>query len=255
MQRHYTLLVNTPSSASWNMAVDQALMESQAGWIRLYQWEKPSLSLGYFQPAEDIDLSYMRNERNRLELVRRITGGKAVLHQHEWTYSISAPVSWFPGPLRNSYNSIAKGLQKGLMDLGIETSLQERTPAEMPGGNCFQVPGWYEILHKGKKLVGSAQIRRKGRLLQHGSLLLDKDIPLIKKLFRHEDGEMLHSISLKEITGGLPEDRDIVNALAKGFEKGLQCELLPGELPAELEEKIGLLVEERYGNDRWTFKR
>lgn len=255
MMHPFIFLSDPPSPADWNMAVDQTLMESKQAYIRFYKWKNPSLSLGYFQPIDEINLPYIQENSGKIDLVRRITGGKAVLHQHELTYSISAPVTWFPGALRNSYSMIAKGLQKGLEELGLVTNLLERAPDELTGGNCFQSPGWFEILHKDKKLVGSAQIRRKGRLLQHGSILLDKDIPLIRRLFKHEAEEALHSISIKEISGKTPEDDKLVYALISGLQESLNAEIKPGEIPEEYKEKIVLLQKERYGNDSWTLRR
>lgn len=246
MQRFFKQISHPASPASWNMAVDHSLMESDSAWIRFYQWEKPSISLGYFQPLTEINMPFIQAQGNRMALVRRITGGKAVLHQHEWTYSISAPVSYFPGHLRDSYQIIAKGLQLGLQELGIDCEMVERTPEKLEGGNCFQVPGWYEIVHRGNKLIGSAQTRRRGRLLQHGSLLLDKDIPLIQSAFMQDPAERLQSVSLKEICGGIPEGRKVVQALSEGLQESLQCTVERSELPANLSARIRELEKSRY---------
>lgn len=246
MKAFFKQIIHSPSPASWNMAVDHCLMESDSAWIRFYQWEKPSISLGYFQPLTEINMPFVLSQGDRMALVRRITGGKAVLHQHELTYSISAPVHYFPGHLRDSYAIIARGLQMGLKELGIQCDMVERTPEKLEGGNCFQVPGWYEIVHGKKKLIGSAQTRRRGRLLQHGSLLLDKDIPLTRSVFRQDPADRLQSVSLKEICGEVPEGARLIQVLSEGLQESLQCTVKSFELPVDFSNRISELEKSRY---------
>nr|MDA3850144.1 biotin/lipoate A/B protein ligase family protein [Spirochaetaceae bacterium] len=189
MKEALKLIIDPPCSAARNMAVDHLLFEDSGAWLRLYQWEIPSVSLGYFQSSQEVNLQAIKDSNTAL--VRRITGGKAVLHQHELTYSLSVPVDWFPGALHESYKAIGLCLLEGLKQLGVDSELVERKPEAFENGNCFQVPGWYELISRGKKIIGSAQKRRRGRLLQHGSLLIDRDNELIRKIFSHNNDEPL----------------------------------------------------------------
>jgi len=253
MEQPWKLLEHPPSEGAWNMAVDQYLMEDSNQWIRLYQWIRPTLSLGYFQKISEIESQPL--DSGEVDLVRRLTGGKAVLHQHELTYSVTAFSDSFPGELLKSYRAIGNALIEGLDLLGVKAELVERKPAQMEGGNCFQVPGWYEVTYQGKKLIGSAQTRRKGRLLQHGSLLVDRDDPLIRRLFAHDAEEELGMLSLKEIMKTVPPMEEIRLAMVQGFQKSWGIDLPEEKLPEASQSAIEDFRNNRYLRDEWKKKR
>lgn len=150
------------------MAMDEALLEDVAsqggGYLRFYRWDPPTLSLGRNQPNTFYDVP----------IVRRPTGGQAVWHEHELTYAVVAPIALF-GSLRQAYCEIHTRLARALRALGVETVL---APAHLPirpsahPASCFAAPVGGEILVQGRKLVGSAQMRRGDAFLQHGSILL-----------------------------------------------------------------------------------
>jgi len=152
------------------MATDEALLDrvfrSRAAFLRLYRWDPPTLSIGRNQ-------SMAAFERG-LPIVRRPTGGKAVWHEHEVTYAVAAPIALF-GSLRDAYCEIHTRLRAALLSLGVEASLASYRPTVRPSDgptSCFAAPAGGEILVQGRKLVGSAQMRRGDAFLQHGSILL-----------------------------------------------------------------------------------
>lgn len=160
-----------------NMAIDAGLLEQAAttgaAWLRLYSWDPACLSLGRNEHAERYAALIARRG---IPVVRRPTGGSAVWHEHEVTYAVAAPIATF-GSLRQAYHTIHGRLAVALRTLGAEATLAER-----PGpfvtvfdrrGPCFAAPAGGEIMVGGKKLVGSAQVRRGKAFLQHGSILLD----------------------------------------------------------------------------------
>jgi lipoate-protein ligase A len=155
------------------MAADEALLDRVVRFggavLRLYRWDPPTLSIGRNQAWVD----------SADPVVRRPTGGKAVWHEHEVTYAVAAPIRVF-GSLRNAYCAIHERLAAALRSMGIEASLAPHRPApSLRGGptSCFAAPVGGEILVNGRKLVGSAQVRRGHAFLQHGSILLDGTQP------------------------------------------------------------------------------
>lgn len=174
-----------------NMAIDQALLEeahqSGAAFLRLYRWDPPCLSLGRNEPAA---ARYDRQvlARRRVAVVRRPTGGRAVWHEHEVTYAVAAPIAPF-GSLRESYRRIHERLATALRALGVDATLApDRRPAESfrdrPTGPCFASPVGGEVLANGRKVIGSAQVRRGAALLQHGSILLDGSQEIVTEVSR-----------------------------------------------------------------------
>jgi lipoate-protein ligase A len=155
-------------SGSENMALDNALLEqalsSGGAFLRLYRWDPPTLSIGRNQ----------QGDFHGVPTVRRPTGGQAVWHEHEVTYAVAAPISVF-GSLRDAYCEIHERLARALRSLGVEAVLADRPtvrPSDRPA-SCFASSVGGEILHRGRKLVGSAQVRRGDAFLQHGSILLN----------------------------------------------------------------------------------
>ena len=153
------------------MRIDESLLDEvvQSGraFLRLYRWDPPTLSIGRNQPLAEV-------ASRDVPVVRRPTGGQAVWHEHEVTYAVAAPIAMF-GSLRGAYREIHARLARALRSLGIDAMLAA-APAVRPSGRpaaCFAMPAGGEILVQGRKLVGSAQVRRGEAFLQHGSILLD----------------------------------------------------------------------------------
>lgn len=204
------LLVEGPRPGWDNMARDQALLElaheHQVGVLRLYQWDPFCLSFGRHEPA------LRRYDRARLtgqglDCVRRPTGGRAVWHARELTYSVTTPTSWWAAP-RNAYRAVHQVFMQALAELGVETSLA-RPPERATGldaGACFASPAGGEVLVGDAKVLGSAQVTEGAALLQHGSLLLN------------DDQRMVHDLTL----GSPAPSRETPLALVLGRDVGFE---------------------------------
>ncbi len=208
------------ASGPENMAADEALLEQAARealppTLRFYTWTPPAVSLGRFQQGDGIRLEFARDRG--WDVVRRPTGGRAVLHQHELTYGLVLPPSVVGGVgVRTSYRVFSAALNGGLRRLlGTE-------PVAAPEGceasrstqpNCFALASECDSLVPGGKLVGSAQVRRRGALLQHGSILLDAEPEGWEALF----GTRGRLVTLRQLLGARPAEADVAAAVEAGF--------------------------------------
>lgn len=184
----WRLLATPPLGGTENMAFDEALLRRASATneavFRVYGWAEPTLSLGRNQPARG---AYDEEAiaAQGIGVVRRLTGGRAVLHHREVTYSVTAPEA-LGDTLRDGYARINAILLDGLRALGVPAALA--TPAgraPIPStAPCFEQPTEGELVLDGRKLVGSAQLREDGAVLQHGSILVDDDQPLVAALLR-----------------------------------------------------------------------
>ncbi len=246
------LKTSSPANGIWNMALDEAMLEACGRGevlptLRLYAWEPPCLSLGYAQPISDVDVVRLR--ALGWDLVRRPTGGRAILHTDELTYSVIAPLSepTVQGTLLESYQRIAQALLEALRMIGLKVEVQELA-ASPPGQNtnpvCFETPSIYEITVDGKKLVGSAQARRKEGVLQHGTLPLWGDLRRILQVLvfpdeaaRHRAGDRLleHAATVESCLGRLVSWEQAADAFCQAFPSVLglnfeEMDATPGEL-------------------------
>ena len=255
-----------------NMAVDMAVAEavaegSQLPTLRLYGWEPFCLSLGYGQRAREADLPALN--RHGWALVRRPTGGKAILHGDELTYSLCLPLDHelASGDVIESYRRISAGLLLGLEQIGLSASAKHQGAGvrqSEAGPVCFDVPSHYEIVVDGRKLVGSAQMRRKGVILQHGTIPLCGDVARICDVlvFDSEDERerqrrsvRQRAVTLSQLLGRTPEWSDVAAAIVEGFARVFDLALLPATLSQQELKRVGELKAERFGNPDWTHKR
>ncbi|HEX8994818.1 MAG TPA: lipoate--protein ligase family protein [Ktedonobacterales bacterium] len=256
------LLEEEPRAGAWNMALDEAIMDAVAEGaapptLRLYQWSPPCLSLGRRQPLEGVDLA--RLQVDGCEAVRRATGGWSILHTDELTYSVALLPSdpRANGPILDAYRKLSAGLVAGLRLLGVDAVMK---PASASGtynltAACFEVPSAYEITAHGRKLIGSAQARPNGRVLQHGSLPLVGDIARVTRYltFREEAEREALATHLRERAATLAEvaDRAITfaeaaDAMRRGFAEALNVTLTPSApTPHELERAEAVAAEKR----------
>ena len=180
-------------SGAENMAIDAELLDradgTGASFLRLYRFDPPCLSLGRNEPAAHYD--HTEIARRGLDVVRRPTGGRAVWHEHEVTYAVAAPIALFGG-LRNAYHAVHASLAEALRSLGVDATLAlhhppPSSPIPHQPVSCFAVPAAGEILVAGRKLVGSAQVRKRSAFLQHGSILLDGSQEIVAAVSRKPD--------------------------------------------------------------------
>ena len=170
-----------------NMAVDQALLvraaERGERWLRLYRWSPSCLSFGRHEPAAR-RYDRARAEALRLDTVRRPTGGRAVWHADELTYAVTLPADGLGG-VREVCAEIHAMLHDALCRVGVRTEAAGSAPALGPGaGPCFAAPAGGELMLGGRKVVGSAQLRERGALLQHGTILLSGDQRTVAEVMR-----------------------------------------------------------------------
>ncbi|MBA2133090.1 lipoate--protein ligase family protein [Capillibacterium thermochitinicola] len=260
----------TAGPAAWNMAVDEALLTSYLQGtapvtLRFYGWDPPALSLGYLQAP----LSAARQARCRqagVEWVRRPTGGRAVFHQHEITYAlVTGEREGFSGSVLADYQKIGLGLQRGFALLGLTVEMVSglRCGKGVRSEDCFAAPSWYELTYQGKKLVGSAQLRRGKALLQHGSILLTYDPWFWQEVWREEARlEAAETaavpekvIGLKEAFGALPDPPVVIAALRQGLSEVLGINWEEGSLTAEERRLAARLQREKYANADWNNRR
>jgi len=203
------------------MALDWRLLEesdrSGAAFLRLYRWDPPCLSFGRNEPAlARYDRAAI--ERLGLDVVRRPTGGRAVWHEHEVTYAVAAPVAAF-GSLRESYRAIHERLVAAIRTLGAEASLASaRPPVRLSAGPgpCFAVPVGGEVVVKGKKVVGSAQVRHGSAFLQHGSILLDGSQDAVNAV-SHQPSAPSQATSLSAVLGRSVTFAEVVAAVVRSW--------------------------------------
>ena len=183
---HWSLLVTPPLTGAENMALDEALLErasaSGSAVLRVYTWSKPTISFGRNQAARGTYDPRRARERG-IAVVRRPTGGRSLLHHREITYSVTAPAT-LAGSLRESYERINRLLVGGLRRLGVSVEIAAPRERSLPpsAAPCFERPAAGELVVDGRKLVGSAQWRDDGAMLQHGSILVEDDQPLVSSL-------------------------------------------------------------------------
>lgn len=270
---NWRLLMDGPQDAAMNMAVDEAiLIEHGRGntppTLRFYFWNIPTVSIGYFQDLErEIDVEACR--RAGAGLIRRPTGGRAVLHHREVTYSVvmgGAAQGILP-----TYQWISKGLARGLELLGMTVERHRPRPdesgvAEKLTGSaaCFDSPSWYEITVGGKKIIGSAQVRREDVLLQHGSILLETQADELFELLKFDSGELRarmkavfprRATGIREAMGRDVTADEVIQAMRRGFEEGLDVALTQGRLTEDEVRLAHELVQEKYGDPEWNRQR
>jgi lipoate-protein ligase A len=260
----WRLLTTPPSHGAWNMAVDEAILEAVGSGaalptLRLYAWEPACLSLGYAQPLTDVDIP--RLHARGWEMVRRPTGGRAVLHTDELTYAVIASHDEprVAGTVLESYHRLAQAIVQAFNLLSMQVEVNENAASQGAPANpvCFEVPSTYEITVAGKKLVGSAQARRKEGVLQHGSLPLAGDLARIVQVLAFPDeesrtraaGRLLDRATTVEAALGQRVSWDeAARAFVAAFESVLALDLQPGTLtPAEIK-RADELVRGKYAH-------
>jgi lipoate-protein ligase A len=269
----WRLIENNTNNAFYNMAVDEAIMilHSQnkvPPTLRFYSWEPAALSLGYFQKAKT-DIDYQNCQDQGIDLVRRLTGGRAILHDQELTYSliIREDYNLLADSIEKSYQQISSGLVKGLQNLGIPAELKavERGKKAPTGHSaaCFDAPSWYEVILDNKKLIGSAQRRKNNVILQHGSLPLVIEVDKIFRLLNYsseQDRKKARRIFSAKSTslnkaGYNFSHCELEKALSEGLAQALEIEFKRGELTPPEIKLAQKLAEEKYSDQKWTYKR
>jgi lipoate-protein ligase A len=262
-------LLQTPAArGSWNMAVDEAMLEhigrgEARPTLRLYGWAPPCLSLGHAQPYGDVDVERLR--ARGWELVRRPTGGRAILHADELTYSVTAPLEEpvVAGSVLESYNRLAAALLSAVRTLGVAAEIERTASGADDPSNpvCFEVPSSNEITANGKKLIGSAQARRKEGVLQHGSLPLIGDLSRITEVLAFESDAgrsaaarrlRARATTAESVLGHAISWEAAAAAVSEAFRTVLKLQLEPGPLSPNELSRTRELIRDKYDHPRWT---
>jgi lipoate-protein ligase A len=257
----WRLILDPPRDGATNMAVDEALLESAAAGgpptLRLYAWEPPTLSLGFAQPAADADRAALA--RLGWGLVRRPTGGRAILHTDELTYSVTAPESHplLRGGVLESYRRLSLGFLAALRRLGVDARPADPARARAAKNPvCFEIPSQYEISVGGKKILGSAQARRSGGVLQHGALPLRGDLARILQALARPDSTpenvRRRAATLADLLGREVSWHEAADAVMRGFSETFAIEFRESGLTAEEQTRAGELARTKYGMEEWT---
>ncbi|BFL78472.1 biotin/lipoate A/B protein ligase family protein [Staphylococcus hominis subsp. novobiosepticus] len=269
--------INTGShDPYYNMAMDEALLNFVSRGeidpvVRFYTWDPATLSVGYFQRLKkEIDIDKVKEKG--FGLVRRQTGGRGVLHDKELTYSVIVPESHpnMPSTITEAYRVISEGLLEGFKLLGFDAyfaiprSKEEREKLKQPrSAVCFDAPSWYELVVEGRKIAGSAQIRQKGVILQHGSLLQDVDVDELFDMFIFKNDRLKEkmkkafvdkAVAINDISDRHISIEEMEKAFEEGFKKGLNIEFKPLSLTENQLAEVKVL-EEKYRSEEWLYKK
>lgn len=234
------LIIDKPGDAFHNMGVDEAIMKSGIPTLRLYQWSPPAISIGYFQSLE-AEVKTEVCKKQGIDIVRRITGGGAVFHDKELTYSLVMPEKNMPSEIIKSYEMICALIVNALRDLKIKASFHPIN----------------DILVKNKKISGNAQTRKQGMLLQHGTILLDVDVDRMFSLLKVPDEKMRGKLIkvVKERVTSVHETNpcitivEVQQAIIRQFEKKIGS-ITQDTLTPE-EEKQALKSSEKFSSKDW----
>ncbi len=272
MTAKWRLILTEPTTGAYNMALDEACLLSAAErrslpTLRLFSWEPPTLSLGYAQKS--VEVNFQELHKRGWDLVRRPTGGRAILHTDELTYSVTAPQDdpVMAGSLLESYQRISIALLAALTLLGIDA----RGDAVYSGGQdqskkdpvCFEVPSNFEITVSGKKLIGSAQARKHNGVLQHGSLPLTGDLSRINQVLHYPTEEirqeginrlLSHAGTVKSLTGKVIPFELAAKSFIKAFAMELDLDLVASKPTNEELLQTHELMDKKYRSDGWTLR-
>jgi lipoyl(octanoyl) transferase len=258
---NWRLIVNRDLPGYKQMAIDEAIYHYAATAklpvLRLYTWEHPTLSLGYFQNYKSVVCEAFC-VHNNIHVVRRFTGGRAVLHHLEMTYAIAAPLDrgvFNNCSLQETYQLIARALDSALQNLGVTQaaiSFQSDHPNQTKKAQCFVSVSQFELAENEKKIIGSAQKRSRNAFLQHGSILFDFDSKLQQGCVNNPDPDIEKKIApLSTIMGYVPEFDEVQQSVIEGFEEVLNVQFEEADLDLK-ELEFANELETKYQTSEWT---
>ncbi len=268
MTEDWRLMLDNPRDAHLNMAIDESIFihciqKQSPPTLRFFQWQMPSITIGYAVDAEK-ELNLDPCWTKKIPVVRRITGGGAVFHKPDITFSINFPKNIIPQPqsIIDSYKFINQIFVDGLKNLGIVCTLLDELasqPSKYAPNICFIKPTVYDILFQGKKLVGNAQRRKKDFILNHGSILYKKDhhkiVEFLKLSSDYPSDFKNNSISIEEIVQKKIPRIKIIKSIVESFQKNLNVEFSKQSL-TRTEKSLALkLAQAKYSTREWNFKR
>jgi lipoate-protein ligase A len=259
----WRLLVQPELPGYRQMAIDEALyLLADSPVLRFYTWQKPTLSLGFFQDYKRV----VRESfvvHNNIDVVRRITGGRAVLHQFEVTYALAGPLKhhFANKSLQETYRLIAEALNRGLASLGVPQSFFSKDASDREAlresalPQCFVAVSRYEIAKDARKIIGSAQKRSRERFVQHGSILLDFDVAFQNGCILNADPQIEKKVApLNPMLARKLSLIEVLEHFRKAFEEQFHIRTEPSELD---ENELDLIrsLDQKYQSTEWTERR
>jgi len=254
------------------MGLDEALLDACAASpegfpvLRLYGFKPACLSLGFSQEyARAVDAVYCRSQG--IEVVRRPTGGRAVLHDTEITYSVIARRDRgpFDGSLREVYGAVSKALLAAFARLGLAAAISTDAASNASprgGAVCFAEPSRHELAAGGRKIAGSSQMRRRHAFLQHGSIPISVDVARLAGATGIPPGpprdgapDLTRIAGLDSLIGRPLSPDEVRSALRSGFEEAFGARVAPGRASAGERERAEWLLAHRYLTAAWTLRR
>lgn len=259
------------------MAVDEAIFESVAvgaapPTLRIYGWDPPGVSLGYFQALDDgVNLEAV--QRYGYGLVRRPTGGRAIIHHHEVTYSVSIRMEALANgaSVLRSYRELSRGVEAGLVRLGVPACIPQAPKSDRRSGSCppgqgrrlpticFAKVAGGDMVVAGRKIVGSAQMRRQGAILQHGSIPIRIVLAEHMAILGGDSSDPAAAATLSRAAVGVADAlgrevsfEELGRAVCAGFVDAFGCTLCQQALTGEEMARAQELVAAKYGTDQWT---
>ncbi len=240
------------------MAIDEAVLiglreKKSTPILRIYKWIPPTITLGYFQSIKDIDIALCK--KDGIGVVRRLTGGRAVLHNEELTYSILFSEEDFqPFRKKEIFVFIARCLIDALEIVGIHSKIAQKTRGDLKSANCFASPAQYEVESSNAgKLIGSAQLIRDGILLQHGAIPITSSYTKIAKYLHSGTQFTKTASSLSETAGATISEKKLLTALKEGFSRYLPVS--EGDFSDYEQSLIHNLTHEKYSSQEWNMRR
>lgn len=255
MSERWRFIADGPADGAFNMAVDEALASSSLSGapctLRVYTFSPPCVTIGRFQKLEGfIDLAEC--SKLGIGVSRRPTGGLAILHDHDVTYSFTSPLEALDARGRDEcFAFIARGIVAAMALLGIEARLSSRQETPRGPGWCFEQEFGIDIEWEGRKLCGSAQRRGSGTLLQHGSVFLEDNSETAARLTASTERGSRALVSLREAGGRELDAEEVTEAFRRGFASAHGVELVKGSLTAEELSTARSLLDEKYSRSSW----
>jgi lipoate-protein ligase A len=271
-QTPWRLLIHEPLPPPIALAIDEAIALACAGrggtpTLRFYQWNRPAVSIGRFQMVDQA----VRADPCRsagVPVLRRITGGRAVWHRDELTYSLVCPLpsSLFPSALSGTVAVIGRALAASLQQLGLPVdgpAISDRPVDRVERAQwdrartssyCFDGPSWYEVTLKGKKVIGSAQRRWRDRFLQQGSILLRHDAEEVARWLPVGDADLQAAAGLEDFLPAPVTAHRLAHHLARSLASIWNITLIPGTLTAEESRLANALSQDKYADEEWTIQ-
>ncbi|MBU2648967.1 lipoate--protein ligase family protein [bacterium] len=230
-------------TAEINMATDRYLLGVPGTFLRLYGWKHPTLSFGRMNKGlDELDLEYCRD--NGIRMVKRISGGKTVLHQHELTYAFISDTALFPDSVVDTYRIISRILAGSFRRFGLQAEMSAEKGDRSESSICFRETSAFELTVNSRKLVGSAQYRKRERFFQHGSILLDIDWQSWKRIWKLPESSTELEDRITCFTRELnhaPEVTDLADAIVEAFSTCFQSHMTDLTLSHRVREEIKAL--------------